>query len=203
MRLLPIPRRKKANPVAKGLGFVKLGLRGLIAARVARRGIKTYKFTKRAVPLAILAVVGVVAAKKLRGGGGGDTGAPSAYPPSTPSATGTPAGSAGTAAAASGTGSSPVTDTAPAPTAPQTPATPDDLAATAAATSTGGSDGGANGGTTVPSPSGGGIADVSGADDLAGAGASTSVPFEADPETDDLGGTPTAPDVEEGGADRP
>jgi hypothetical protein len=85
-----IPRRKQQPTTFERVAsYVKLGAKGLAAQRVARRTFRTYKFTRRALPLAGLAAIGAVVAKRF-GGGGGETApsgppAPSATPaPSTP-----------------------------------------------------------------------------------------------------------------------
>lgn len=97
-----IPRRKKSpTPFERATGFVKLGVKGLVVQRLARRGIKTYKFTRRAVPLAGLAAIAAVIAKKVRGGGE----SPSSY---TPPASSDTAGTSATAAATAATGTPPV-----------------------------------------------------------------------------------------------
>ncbi len=85
-----IPRRKQQPTTFEQVtSYVKLGAKGLAAQRVARRTLKTYKFTRRAVPLAGLAAIGAVVAKRF-GGGGGETApsgppAPSATPVASPS----------------------------------------------------------------------------------------------------------------------
>ena len=102
-----ISRKKKPTPVQKALGFVKLGVRGLVLVRVARNAFKTYKFARR-LPLILGggAVVALVL-KKLRGGGDAQPAAqtwqptpatttPAASPPAAP-APSTPAAAAPTA----------------------------------------------------------------------------------------------------------
>lgn len=75
-----IPRRKKSpTPFERATGFVKLGVKGLVVQRAARRAVRTYKFVRRAVPIAALAAVGAAIAKKVRGGG--DTSAATSYSP--------------------------------------------------------------------------------------------------------------------------
>ena len=81
-----IPRRKKTPTTFEQVtGFVKLGVKGLVAQRLVRRGLKGYKFTRRAVPLAGLGALGLFLSKKLRGG---DTPSTTSYtPPPAPAAT--------------------------------------------------------------------------------------------------------------------
>lgn len=75
-----IPRRKKSpTPFERATGFVKLGVKGLVVQRAARRAVRTYKFVRRAVPIAALAAVGAAIAKKVRGGG--DTSPATSYAP--------------------------------------------------------------------------------------------------------------------------
>lgn len=89
-----ISRRKKSpTPFERATGFVKLGVKGLVVQRAARRAVRTYKFVRRAVPIAALAAVGAAIAKKVRGGG--DTSAATSYSPppaSTASGGGAPGG---------------------------------------------------------------------------------------------------------------
>ena len=82
-----IPRRKKTpTTFERAAGFLKLGAKGLAAQRVARRGLKGYRFTKRTVQLAGLGALGMFLSKKLRGGG--DVPSTTSYtPPPAPAAT--------------------------------------------------------------------------------------------------------------------
>lgn len=107
-----IPRRKKSpTPFERATGFVKLGVKGLVVQRAARRMFKTYKFTRRVVPLAALAVIGAVVAKKVRGGNG-PSAAGGYTPPQSGSGnvagTGPSAGTSASAAATAATGTPPV-----------------------------------------------------------------------------------------------
>jgi hypothetical protein len=89
-----IRRRKKSpTPFERATGFVKLGVKGLVVQRAARRAVRTYKFAKRAVPIAALAAVGAAIAKKVRGGGETSSGTSYTPPPaSTASGAGAPGG---------------------------------------------------------------------------------------------------------------
>lgn len=69
MKLIP-GRKKSPTTFERATGFVKLGVKGLVVQRAARRVLKTYKFARRAIPLALLAVIGVAVAKKVRGRNG-------------------------------------------------------------------------------------------------------------------------------------
>jgi len=81
MKLIRRRKKKQQTPFERATGFVKLGVKGLAAQRVLRRGLKGYRFTKRAVPLAGLGAIGLFLSKKLRGGG---SETPSYSAPSTP-----------------------------------------------------------------------------------------------------------------------
>ena len=121
-----IPRRKKSpTPFERATGFVKLGVKGLVVQRAARRAMKTYKFMRRAIPLAALAAIGAAVAKKVRGGDGPTTSG-GYTPPQTGSGnvagTGPSAGASASAAATAATGTPPVNGDA-APTAPDEEAT--------------------------------------------------------------------------------
>ena len=122
-----IPRRKKSpTPFERATGFVKLGVKGLVVQRAARRVLKIYKFTRRAIPLAALAAIGAAIAKKLRGGD--NASATGGYtPPQTGggnvSGSGPSAGTSASAAATAATGTPPVNGDAAAPTAPEAAAT--------------------------------------------------------------------------------
>ena len=131
-----IRRKKKSQtPFERATGFVKLGVKGLVVQRAARRVLKIYKFARRAIPLAALAAIGAAIAKKVRGGG--ETPATTGYtPPQSGSgnATGGGGGTAPTdvaAAATAATGTPPVNGDTAAPTAPSV--TPDDGGKEAAA----------------------------------------------------------------------
>ncbi|HEX8204733.1 MAG TPA: hypothetical protein VF587_01615 [Solirubrobacteraceae bacterium] len=102
-------RKKSPTTFERVTGFVKLGVKGLVVQRVARRGLKTYKFFRRAVPLAGLAAIGAVVAKKVRGDSGPSTTSYSA--PASGGASsggGAPAGTSAAAAATAATGTPPV-----------------------------------------------------------------------------------------------
>lgn len=140
----PILRRKKQpTTFERAAGFVKLGAKGLAAQRVARRAAKSYRFTKRAVPLAGLAAIGAVVAKKLRGGGD-EAGAGYASASGTTSggfaAGGTTSGSSGggaSGASAGGTTSGTESGTGASGTASGTGASGDASATAAASAATG------------------------------------------------------------------
>jgi hypothetical protein len=105
-----IPRRKSSPTTFERItGFVKLGTKGLVAQRVARRALRTYKLIRRIVPLAILGGIGAAVAKKVRGGGGGGTSTPSYSPPPS-SSTGSSAPTSAAAAATAATGTPPATN---------------------------------------------------------------------------------------------
>ena len=70
MKLIRRRKKNKQTPFERATGFVKLGVKGLAAQRLLRRGLRGYRFTKRAVPLAGLGAIGLFISKKLRGGGG-------------------------------------------------------------------------------------------------------------------------------------
>jgi len=89
-------RKKKQTPFERATGFVKLGVKGLAAQRLLRRGLRGYRFTKRAVPLAALGAIGLLISKKLRGGG--DETPPYSAPATPGSTAGTSAPAAATAA---------------------------------------------------------------------------------------------------------
>ena len=76
-----IRRKKSPTTFERATGYVKLGAKGLAAQRVARRALKRYRFTKRAVPLVGLAAIGAAIAKKVRGGGESASATPSYTPP--------------------------------------------------------------------------------------------------------------------------
>ena len=118
-----IPRRKKSpTPLERATGFVKLGVKGLVVQRAARRIFKIYKFFRRAIPLAALAAIGAAIAKKVRGGDGPD--ATGGYtPPQTGggnvAGSGPSAGTSAAAAATAATGTPPVNGDAASPAAPE------------------------------------------------------------------------------------
>ena len=96
-----IPRRKKSpTPFERATGFVKLGVKGLAAQRLARKALRRYKFTKRVVPLAGLAALGAMIAKKL----GRKSPSSASY---TTAGTGSAAGTSAAAAATAATGTPP------------------------------------------------------------------------------------------------
>jgi hypothetical protein len=99
MKLIRRRKKQQATPFERATGYVKLGVKGLAAQRLARKAFRRYKFTRRVAPLAGLAALGAIIAKKLRGK---DT--PSA---SYPAASGPSAGTAATAAATAATGTPP------------------------------------------------------------------------------------------------
>lgn len=108
--------RRKQSPTTfeRVVKVVGLGAKGLAAQRIARRGFRGYKFTKRAVPLAGLGALFAVIAKKAKGGGGGSPPSYSA-PTSPPTATPAPdvtAPAEGKEAAAPGLGDESGTDDA-------------------------------------------------------------------------------------------
>lgn len=87
-----IRRKKQPTPLERALGFVKLGVRGLVVVRVARNALKTYRFARR---LPLLLGGGAVAAlvlRKVRGGGSAqpETFQATAPPAPKPAATGSP-----------------------------------------------------------------------------------------------------------------
>ena len=93
-----IPRRKQSpTTFERAAGYLRLGAKGLAAQRVARRGLKSYKLTRRLVPLAAFGAVVAAIAKKR---GGGDS-TPSYSPPA---GTGASAGTSAAAAATAATG---------------------------------------------------------------------------------------------------
>ncbi|HEV2814979.1 MAG TPA: hypothetical protein VGW10_17110, partial [Solirubrobacteraceae bacterium] len=97
-----IPRRKQSpTTFERAAGFLKLGAKGLAAQRVARRGLRTFKLTKRLVPLAALGAIGAAIAKKRSRGGDS---APSYSPPAS---TGGSAPTSAAAAATAATGTPP------------------------------------------------------------------------------------------------
>jgi hypothetical protein len=104
MKLIP-GRKSSPTTFERVTGFVKLGVKGLVVQRAARRLLKTYKFLRRAVPLAGLAAIVAIVAKKLRGGDSAPS-TPSYSPPA--SAGGSSAGTSAAAAATAATGTPPV-----------------------------------------------------------------------------------------------
>jgi hypothetical protein len=122
MKLILRRKKQQATPFERATGFVKLGVKGLAVQRVARKALRRYKFTKRAVPLAGLAALGAVIAKKL--GGGKDEGGGSA-PSYTGASTGATAGTSAAAAATATTGTPPAENGAAASGPAETEA-PDD-----------------------------------------------------------------------------
>src|SRR5688500_6885198 len=84
-------------------GYAKLGAHGLTAQRVARRGMRTYRFFRRAVMLAGIGAIAAIVAKRVRGRSG-----PEASGGYTPPAGGASPGTSAAAAAAAATGTPPV-----------------------------------------------------------------------------------------------
>ena len=141
-----IRRKKKPTPLEQALGYAKLGVRGLVAARLARNAFKTYKFARKLPFIVGAAAIAALVLKKKRGGGG-DTSEAQWTPPSTaqtPSSPSTPPVAASNGAPPSSsstppkaesdtpppavetaaTGSSPADVEPPAPTAPATEVAP-------------------------------------------------------------------------------
>ncbi len=94
-----IRRKKKPTPAQQALEYVKLGVRGLVAVRVARNAFKTYKFARKLPLIAAGLAIAALVARKARSGGGGDateaqwTPPSTAQEPSSPSVPSTPAAS--------------------------------------------------------------------------------------------------------------
>ena len=91
-----IPRKKQQlEPTAleKAAMYAKLGARGLTAQRVARKGHRNLRFTKRAITIAGLGAIFAAVLKKAKGAGAPST--PAYTPP--PAPTGPSAGTSATA----------------------------------------------------------------------------------------------------------
>ena len=94
-------KQKDPTPLEKAASLTKLAAHGLTAQRVARKGHRTYRTTKRLVSLAIFGAIVAVVAKKLKGNGDAPDTTASYNPPTTSSAT--PSSTSGPAAAATST----------------------------------------------------------------------------------------------------
>ena len=110
-----IRRKKKPSPFERVTKVVGLGAKGLAAQRIVRRGLKGYKFTRRAVPLALLGAAGAVIAKKAKGGS-------DATPPASTTTSSASSAPTSTAAAAAATSTA-----VPQPTNGGAPASGDDV----------------------------------------------------------------------------
>jgi hypothetical protein len=98
-----IRRTRKPSPAEQVLGYARLGLRGLVAQRVARRAYRNYKFARRLPVLIGVAALAAFVAKKLKGGEEAATPAtPAESPPPQPQAAPAEAPAPAPAASASG-----------------------------------------------------------------------------------------------------
>ena len=83
-------RRKSPNPAERALGFVRLGLKGLVAQRVARKAYKGYKLGRKLPVVLGLSAVAFVVARRAKGGASEPAPAPYTPPASTPTPAPTP-----------------------------------------------------------------------------------------------------------------